>query len=342
MVPGFKTCPQVTRRIRSDALKLLAFLACTLVLGALLAPAMYNIGKAIVGFRMFDGYLNKVLEESDFGRYFNRAMLLAALICLIPLLRSLRLRRTELGLVRNPNKLLHLGGGFLLAGGLLLLMGWVYLKLGLFRAEIMKEGVLVAYQDWSWSKVGLFLQQGFGASILEELIFRCALLGVVLRSARPLTALLFISFFFAIVHFLKPPEGLVIADGDVGFGTGFYMVGQIFANFGNPVFILAEFTTLFAVGLVLGWARLRTCSLWLPIGLHAGWVFSLKLFNYHTFVPGRYRPDLLPPYVGIDLKTGLIPLTVVCLTGVIAAILLRLGSRRRLSRSESNHEPQPA
>ena len=79
----------MTSRIRSDALKLLAWLGCTIVLGAALAPALFNIGKALVGFRMFDGYIGKVLEESDFGRYFNRAMLLAAVICIFPLLRSL-------------------------------------------------------------------------------------------------------------------------------------------------------------------------------------------------------------------------------------------------------------
>ena len=49
---------------------------------AALAPLLFKVGKALVGMRMLDpeGYLHKVLSESGFGRYFNRAMLLAAVI----------------------------------------------------------------------------------------------------------------------------------------------------------------------------------------------------------------------------------------------------------------------
>lgn len=316
----------LTRHINSDALKLLTWMVCTLLLGAALAPLMFNIGKSVVDFRLLDedGFLARVLRESEFGRYFNRAMLLAALICLVPLLRSLEMRRSDIGLRKNPRWVPHLFGGFVLAGGLLLLMGWIYLEMGLFG---LREG-----KYWSWSKAGKFLQQGLGASVLEEILFRGLLLAVLLRTTRSFTAALFLTFFFALIHFLKPPEALIIEDADVGAGTGFYMVGQIFARFGNPIFIAAEFATYFAVGAVLVWARLRTNSLWLGIGLHAGWVFCLKLYNYYTYIPKAYREDVLLPYVGDDLKIGLIPLTMVCLTGVIAATCLRLGLRRQLGR----------
>ena len=317
----------MTRRIKSDALKLLAWLACTVVLGAALAPLLFKAGKQFVevavGMRLLDdqGSIYRVLTESGFGRYFNRAMLLAAVICLIPLVISLRLRRSDFGLQKNPRWAAHLSGGFALAGGLLLLMGFVYLQMGLFR---MHEE-----WSWSWSETGKFLQQGFGASILEEVLFRCVLLAVVMRTMRPLGAAFFVTFFFALVHFLVPPEGLEVSEADVGYGTGFWMVGQIFARFGNPVFIAAEFATLFMVGAVLAWSRLRTRSLWLGIGLHAGWVFCLKLYDYHTFVPKKYQPDLVLPYVGADLKSGIIPLTTVCLTGVLAALVLRICARNR-------------
>lgn len=311
----------MTRHIKSDALKIVAWLGCTVALGAALAPLVYNIGKAAVDFRLFDedGWLTRVLEQSGFGRYFNRAMLLAALICLVPLLRSLQMKRGDLGLEKNRRWLPHFAGGFVLAGGLLLLMGGMYLQLGLFAER--DDGT-------SWGKVAKFMQQGLGASVLEEFLFRGLLLAVVMRTAPTFTAALFVTFFFALVHFLKPPEGLVVEEAQVGAGTGFWMVGQIFARFGNPIFIAAEFATYFAVGAVLVWARLRTRSLWLGIGLHAGWVFCLKLYNDMTYIPKVYRPDVAPPYVGGDLKIGLIPFTVVCLTGVIAAIFLRLGQRR--------------
>jgi len=313
----------VTRHIKSDPLKLLAWLVCTLVLGAALAPVIFNIGKAIVEARLLpaDGWLEKVMEESPFHRYFNRAMLLGSVICLWPLIRSLEMKGSILGLRKNRYWAPHLIGGFLLAGGLLLVMGGIYLKMGLFRME--------SDWSWSWSKAGKFMQQGMGASLLEEFLFRGLLLAVLLRTTRTFAAAAYLTFFFALVHFLKPPEGLVIEDAEVGMGTGFWMVGQIFARFGNPIFIVAEFATYFAVGAVLVWARLRTGSLWLAIGLHAGWVFCLKLYNDATSVPKVFRSDVLAPYVGADLKIGLIPLTVVCLTGVIVAIVLRIGQRRR-------------
>jgi membrane protease YdiL (CAAX protease family) len=280
-----------------------------------------------------DSYVHKVLSESDFGRYFNRAMLVASLVCVVPLLRSLQLSfsRAGLGLRRNRCWWMHLSGGFVLAGGLLFAIGFVYIQMGLFSTELVRGDVSKPHQPFTWKAVGKFLQQGFGASLLEEVLFRALLLGALLRAMGPFKAALVVTFFFAIVHFLVPPPGLHIADADIGAGSGFWMIGQIFARFGNPVFIAAEFATLFAVGAVLAWSRLRTGSLWLGIGLHAGWVFALKLYNHHTFVRREYQPDLVLPYVGMDLKIGLIPLVTVCLTGVIAAIALRAGARRRAS-----------
>ena len=279
-------------------------------------------------------YVHKVLSESDFGRYFNRAMLVASLVCVVPLLRSLRLSfsRAGLGLRRNRNWWLHLPGGFLLAGGLLFVMGFIYIQMGLFSTEVGRGELARPHQPFTWKAVGKFLQQGFGVSFLEEVLFRAVLLGALMRAMRPFAAALVMTSFFAIVHFLVPPPGLEIADSEIGVGSGFWMVGQIFARFGNPIFIASEFATLFAVGAVLAWSRLRTGSLWLGIGLHAGWVFALKLFNHHTFVPKVYRPDVVLPYVGMDLKVGLIPLVMVCFTGVLAAIALRAGDRARAVR----------
>jgi membrane protease YdiL (CAAX protease family) len=175
---------------------------------------------------------------------------------------------------------------------------------------------------------GKFMATALVVSLLEEWLFRGLLLDAVLRSARTWAALLFVTFFFALVHFLKPPGSIMVSDSDVNLTTGFWMIGQIFMHFGNPVFIAAEFTTLFAVGWVLGWARLRTSSLWLGIGLHAGWVFSYEIYKYHTFMPKRYQADLFLPYIGQSLKSGLMPLTTVCLTGVVTAIWLHFRHRR--------------
>ena len=308
----------MTRHIQSDALKLLSWLGCTMVLGAILAPLIFYLGKSMADLPVFDGYISAVLKRSDFDRYFNRAMLLAALVCIIPLLRSLKLGRKSLTLKANPFWKSHFLGGFFLAGGFLLALGGAYLALGIFESE----------NRFDLRMAGKFMVTALAVSLLEEWIFRGLLLDAVLRSSRTFIALFFVTFFFALVHFLKPPGTIDLNDADVKITTGFWMVGQIFMHFGNPVFIAAEFATLFAVGGVLGWARLRTSSLWLGIGLHSGWVFSYELYRYHTFMPKRYSAELFLPYIGTDLKSGLIPLAIVCLTGVVSAIWLYSRHRR--------------
>ncbi len=109
----------------------------------------------------------------------------------------------------------------------------------------------------------------------------------------------------------------------MNWASGFWLVGQIFAEFGNPLFILSQFVTLFAVGWILGAARLRTNSLWLSIGLHCGWVFGLKLFSKLTLIPVSLQKGEHLPWVGRDLKEGLVPLVFVGLTGVIVFLWLR-------------------
>ena len=194
----------MTRHIRSDALKLLSWLACTLILGAVLAPILFHIGKSMVDFRLLDGYIARILRESDFSRYFNRAMLLAALICIIPLMRSLKLKRGTLTLQKNPFWKSHFIAGFLFAGGLLLMLGWAYLALGLFESE----------HRFDLRMAGKFMATALVVSLLEEWLFRGLLLDAVLRSARKWVALLFVTFFFALVHFLKPPGSIMVSDCD--------------------------------------------------------------------------------------------------------------------------------
>lgn len=313
-------------------MKIVAYIACTVVTGAVLAPLLFAIGKhAIPGFRLLpeDGWLMERLQSSDFGRYFNRAMLLAAVVCLFPLLRSLRMRWRDIGLRRNPARWRHFFGGFAVAAILLLAMGGVYLLIGVY--EFRKDDLF----KWKWEKLGKFLLTGITVGLLEEYLFRGALLGTFLRGMRRFSAVFWVTFFYAIVHFLKPPEALVVADNDVTAWSGFWMVGQIFARFGNPVVLAGEFATLFAIGWIMAWARLRTGSLWLSIGLHAGWVFSFKLYNEVTDITKRLRPDAVPPFIGADLKDGLIPLAVVLLTGVLVALVLRKSDRDRMLRADA-------
>ncbi|MEK6194112.1 MAG: CPBP family intramembrane metalloprotease, partial [Deltaproteobacteria bacterium] len=263
--------------------------------------------------------LNAALERSKFSRYFNRAMMLSAILMIYPTLRWIRSGlhdtdrlRSNITLKANPDRWIQLPLGFFLAVVPLLLMGFVYVKVGYYVPRNP--------EDFQWSRVIITaLSAAAGAAILEELFFRWGLMGLILRTTNAFRALLFVTFIYTLVHFLKPPPELQMPT--VIWSSGFWLVGQIFAQFGNPVFIMAEFATLFTVGWILGYVRLKTSSLWMGIGLHAGWIFGIKLFSPIT----RKKMALaeMLPWAGKDLKTGIIPMVVVLLTGIVVWFILQ-------------------
>lgn len=294
---------------------IVGYFAATLILGAALAPWLWQAARGWAAWSREAGWdrvpvfgsWSDSIQRADFTRVFNRAMLVAALMCLWPAARLLQLRRGGLGLERNPVRWRDLAVGFALAAGLLLVMGWGYLQTGVFvwRKNADVGGVL---QD--------SLMRAAGAGLMEELFFRGALLGLVLRVWPPRAALFFVSGVFAAVHFLQAPPELIIRDG-IEAGSGFWLVGEILRVFGDANFLLAECATLFVAGWLLGEARLRTRSLWLPIGVHAGWIFGIGLYAGLTRGSKALRRDEYLPWIGETLKSGLVPLGMLVLTGVV-------------------------
>ena len=69
---------------------------------------------------------------------------------------------------------------------------------------------------------------------------------------------------------------------------------------------------MFLIGWILADARLQTRSLWLPIGLHAGWIFAAGTFNKIAL-----RQLIVLPWLGKNLLVGIVPLAVACLTWLL-------------------------
>lgn len=286
----------------------------SLLVGAALAPWLFGAAKAFVqwiedlsltetlGFH----YLHHHLDKADFTRVFNRAVLVAALLGLYPAMRALAIKPRELRLSPNPRAVSDVVWGFALAAGLLLAMGAVYVQADLFN---MRDEI-------AWGKVWRnSITRALGAGVIEEWFFRGALLGLLLRAGSERGALVFLTTLFAAVHFLQAPPEVEIHEG-VEAGTGFWLLGQIFSAYARANFLLAEFATLWLAGWILGWARLRTRSLWLSIGLHAGWIFGIGFFAGMTRASKAVRREEWLPWVGETLKSGLVPLAVLALTGV--------------------------
>jgi len=307
-----------------DLFRLLGCIVLILSVGAAVSPLLFWGGKGLLVWLHESGTITQETQtntwplsevlRADFARFFNRAVLVAALIVL-PLYARKAGYTARLLPSLKPTKagLAQFGIGFFLAACLLLQLGW-----GLVLAEVYSLRA-----DAPWWGLATPLTAAMGASVVEEILFRGFLLGLLLRSMRVGTAVFWTTFVFALVHFLKPPEHVVVQGDAVGWGTGFWLIGQILSNFGHVDFLLADFCTLFSVGLMLALARVRTRALWCSIGMHAGWVFGLKYFSALTRGTRPPRAGDHLPWIGENLRIGLVPLVVVLITGWVAIAITR-------------------
>ena len=290
---------------------LLAYFVAVIVLGALLAPPLYWAGQALAAHGMLT-----FLAGTEFQKFFNRAVLVAAVALLWPTVRALQLRSfRELGLIPDERRWQHAATGLCLAAIVVAAMALVYVSFDIYR---WKKG------DLPWGKVPWLFLSAVVVGVIEEALFRGAILGLFRRTLRPFAALFCVTAIFAAVHFLKPDEDFKITH--VGWLSGFELLPHVFHQFTDPMTVLASFTTIFVLGWVCGYATLRTQSLWMAIGLHAGVVFVKMTFSKFT----KRREELLP-WIGDELQIGLVPVAVLVLLGVLVWLWLNYVDRPRRS-----------
>jgi membrane protease YdiL (CAAX protease family) len=290
-----------------DAARLLGYFVVTVLFGALVAPLLYWPAQALAARGVLQG-----LAQYDFESFFHRALLLGALLFLWPLLRSLAVRdRATLGLEPNRNWPRHLLFGFLLS-----MLPVILCEIGLIKA-----GVYSLRDAPDWAAVAQVIPTAAVVPILEESLFRGLFLGILLRGLRPWPANLLSAAIFSIIHFLKAPDQ---TSSVVQWYSGFVSLAHAFDQFRDPMLVLAGFTTIFVIGIVLADARIRTRSLWMPIGLHAGWILSSMTFGKFA------RRELVAlPWIGKTLLVGLVPLVVCLVTWVLVRLCLKYGLPRR-------------
>lgn len=257
-------------RVRAVGL-LLCYVAGVFLLGALLAPWLFQLGQwAASEFAPF-----QPLASQPFHRYVNRCLLVAALAGLWPLLRALALAdRRALGLT-SP-----LAAGRELALGLALGFG------SLLLAALALAGAGVRSFNFS-HPAPVFLQllvtatlAAVAVALLEETIFRGVVFGALRRAGPLWAALLASAVLYSAVHFLARVEHT----GPVGWASGLALLPRMMRGIAAPENLLPALT-LTVGGVALALACLRTGSLWFAVGLHAGWVFWLKVFKTVT-LPG--------------------------------------------------------
>jgi membrane protease YdiL (CAAX protease family) len=289
-----------------DAARLLAYFVATILFGVLAAPVLFWAAQSLAAHGIFPA-----LATFDFESFFHRALMLGALLFLWPFLRWLRIKSLhDLGLARNPRWLRDLAVGFLISA----------LPVLCCEIFLVERGVYSMRAISFWSALGGVILTATVVPLLEESLFRGLFLGVLLRGLRPVLAAALSAAIFAIVHFLKAPDETTIS---VQWNSGFVSLAHSFDQFREPMLVLSGFTTLFVIGVVLAHARLRTRSLWLPIGLHAGWILASGLFGKLA-----RREILALPWLGKSLLIGLVPLSVCLASWLLLRVWLKYGDPR--------------
>jgi len=284
-----------------DVAKLAVYFVAIVIVGAFLAPFLFWSTESLAAHGVFS-----FLAKYDFETFFHRAILIAAAFLLWPFLRISHVRgMADVGLAPNPR-----WGRDLCAGA-------VFSAIPLFCCGAL----LIAFHVYSfrhvfaWSRFGKVLVASIIVPFVEEWFFRGIILGVLLRTGRKYIPILAVSALFAVVHFLKAPER---TSAIVTWSSGLNSIAHSFGRVGDPMMLASAFVTLFFIGCILADARVLTHSLWLSIGLHAGWIFGSGTFSLLA-----RRQALALPWLGKNLLVGIIPLGVATFTGIIMRTWLK-------------------
>ena len=342
--------------LSNDVTKLLLFLAATFVLAALLVPQVYNLGQFLAevtankSINPIIDYLATHARKADYARFFNRSLYLAALILLPFLLFSLGARKAIAStrgpwsfalpshsiapnrgqpLVQPPHPLRQVFGGFVMGTLFLLAAGAIAVLLGFFQWQHKSLTSLIPGA----------LTTAAVVAVLEEVIFRGIILGIFLRTFRPSVAIFLVAGLFAALHFIRPPEGVMVANPESAL-AGFAFLEFTAQRLLDGHLILQQFAPLLLVGILLGTTRYLTSSLWLPIGLHAGWVFAFTLFGDLTQAVGE-RPQWMSLIIGENLAQGLLPLTTLGVSALIIWVVYREPDYYEAPHPQSPLDPSP-
>jgi len=271
------------RPIRS----LLLYFAVVFPGGALLAPCLYRLAQWAAG---HSSHLAP-LAAIPFHRFLDRSLLGLALLCLWPLLRSNGARGwQDLGFLPQARPARRIAAGFAL--------GWVSLAAVALPALACGAHTLCL----TYSAGGIFrhlINAAWAAvlvAVLEELVFRGALFGLLRQSMPWQAAVVVSSAVYSAVHFIKNGGAPLPVQWDSGLTLLWRMVG-------HPPPLIPAFFTLFVAGAILALSYQRTGALYFSIGLHAGWIFWLKSCRF-LFNPTASHSSFLSFWGGADLIDG--------------------------------------
>jgi uncharacterized protein len=257
----------------------LCYLLIAIVIAALLAYPVYRLADL----------------EISFPRLVNRLGLGLLILGIFPARKLLGLSVAEMGFPASWQALaMQFAKGFLLGAVILGLVVLVLLGLDIrnpLPGESAEFGRLPG-------RLAGALGTGLIVAVVEESLFRGLLFGAASKHGTIGSALFVTAFFYAGLHFIGG-RGEVPA-ADLQWSTGLELIPPALLQIFAPA-NLDSFLALFAVSLFLSAVLIETPrGIGYCIGLHAAWVFILKLTKRYTeVVPDGPLSFLVGSYDGV-------------------------------------------
>ena len=205
-------------------------------------------------------------------RVFHRLVMIIAILGFWPFLKLLGINnRNALGYSLDRRRFLQTFARGLVIGVMIMTVHAILLVLS--GARVPETGNILLSDLLYALLTGLLA--GILVALIEESFFRGAMQYGMRRSSTFMATAICTALLYAAVHFFHPttlPEGTII-----GWNSGWEMLTSMFHSYKDFTGIADSYIALFTAGLLLSLIRERTGNIALCIGIHAGWVLTIKM-----------------------------------------------------------------
>ena len=189
------------------------------------------------------------LKPFHFSKILSRILTIILFFVMIWFCKSVENRSlVSYGLETDHSTIRLLVGGFLL--GIFSMLTLIALHLNFYDSSFQMKELSIRFY------IGLVLQllAVFIIALVEEWFFRGFLLQTLSKDYGSTKAMYFSSFIFAMTHFVRP-------------------ISEVTK-------LIPEFFGLFLIGIILAYSTILSGNLYFSIGIHAGWVYIVKIDKY--------------------------------------------------------------
>jgi len=240
-------------------------------------PLAYLLGAATIGALMAYPIHQALDGAYSLYKVINRCTLTLMILGIVPMMKWLQLTTADLGFARSKKQFFtQFSSGF---GFGLFILSIVVLCVVALDIRILQVDRLLSISK-ILHELSLAVIVALIVGTLEETLFRGFMFGALTKYAAPLYAMALTALYYAALHFMR--SNLAIPATELDWASGLIVMFDAFSQVINPQNIDA-FAALFLASIFLTCVRFFIPnSLAYCIGLHAGWVFTIKLAKAFT------------------------------------------------------------